>query len=203
MAQKDPVERAVEIFVLAPVGAGLLALESAPGGIDTCVGRARSEIDRRQQEIARHVTTVRSTGEMAMVFGWPKLRARLDRRITAARTRVEDAIGRGARTAPAAAPATPTPPVPAPVAAAVEPVAVEPVAEAEKSAIVFAYPARPAADAPDSDTLPIPGYDALSASQVVERLAGLQPDELDAVHAYETAHRGRRTILGKIEQLAG
>jgi hypothetical protein len=213
MAQKDPVERAVEIFVLAPVGAGLLALESAPGVIDTCVGRARSEIDRRQEEIARHVTTVRSTGEMAMVFGWPKLRARLDRRITAARTRVEDAIGRGARTAPAAAPATPTPPVPAPVAAAVEPVAVEPVAvepvavepvaEAEKSAIVFAYPARPAADAPDSDTLPIPGYDALSASQVVERLAGLQPDELDAVHAYETAHRGRRTILGKIEQLAG
>ena len=50
--------------------------------------------------------------------------------------------------------------------------------------------------------LPIPGYDALSASQVVERLIGLAPDELDAVHAYETSHRQRRTILGKIEQLA-
>ena len=49
--------------------------------------------------------------------------------------------------------------------------------------------------------LPIPGYDALSASQVVERLAGLADDELDAVRAYEAAHRNRRTILGKIEQL--
>ena len=32
---------------------------------------------------------------------------------------------------------------------------------------------------------------------------GSAPDELDAVHAYEAAHRQRRTILGKIEQLAG
>jgi hypothetical protein len=54
-----------------------------------------------------------------------------------------------------------------------------------------------------SAVLPIPGYDALSASQVVERLIGLAPDELDAVHQYEASHRQRRTILGKIEQLAG
>jgi hypothetical protein len=60
----------------------------------------------------------------------------------------------------------------------------------------------PPPDAGGSDDLPIPGYDALSASQVVERLAGLAPDELDAVHAYEATHRQRRTILGKIEQLA-
>jgi hypothetical protein len=32
---------------------------------------------------------------------------------------------------------------------------------------------------------------------------GLSRDELDAVHAYEASHRQRRTILGKIEQLAG
>jgi hypothetical protein len=41
----------------------------------------------------------------------------------------------------------------------------------------------------------------LSASQVVERLDGLQAGELDAVRAYEEAHRSRRTILYKIEQL--
>ena len=64
-------------------------------------------------------------------------------------------------------------------------------------------PRAPGSDAPAGDELPIPGYDALSASQVVERLAGLTPGELDAVHAYEAAHRHRRTILGKIEQLAG
>jgi hypothetical protein len=49
--------------------------------------------------------------------------------------------------------------------------------------------------------LGIPDYDSLSASQVVPRLAGLSQDELEAVRAYETANRGRRTVLSKIAQL--
>ncbi len=49
--------------------------------------------------------------------------------------------------------------------------------------------------------LAIPGYDTLSASQVVQRLAGLSPDELEAVRDYESGTRGRRTILSKIGQL--
>jgi hypothetical protein len=57
-------------------------------------------------------------------------------------------------------------------------------------------------DAPDVDSLPIPGYDELSASQVVERLEGLDGPSLDAIRRYETAHRGRNTILGKIAQLS-
>ena len=60
---------------------------------------------------------------------------------------------------------------------------------------------RPARAAPKAATLGIPDYDELSASQVVERLDGLQAGELDAVRAYEEAHRSRRTILYKIEQL--
>jgi hypothetical protein len=55
--------------------------------------------------------------------------------------------------------------------------------------------------APAVDDLAIPGYDSLSASHVVQRLAGLSGPELDAVRAYETATRGRRTILSKIAQL--
>jgi hypothetical protein len=50
--------------------------------------------------------------------------------------------------------------------------------------------------------LPIPGYDLLSATQVIERLEGLARPELLAVKAYELAHRARTTILGKIAQLA-
>jgi hypothetical protein len=53
----------------------------------------------------------------------------------------------------------------------------------------------------DSAELAIPGYDSLSASQVVQRLAGLAPPELEAVRTYEAAGRGRRTILTKISQL--
>jgi hypothetical protein len=49
--------------------------------------------------------------------------------------------------------------------------------------------------------LAIPSYDELAASQVVPRLEGLRADELDAVRRYEVAHRGRKTILGKVAQL--
>lgn len=52
-----------------------------------------------------------------------------------------------------------------------------------------------------ADELPIPQYDSLAASQVVARLAALAPEELAAVAWYETAHRARRTVLGKISQL--
>jgi hypothetical protein len=62
-------------------------------------------------------------------------------------------------------------------------------------------PAAPAEPRPDGSALAIPGYDTLSASQVVQRLAGLSPVELEAVRAYEAATRGRRTILSKISQL--
>jgi hypothetical protein len=41
----------------------------------------------------------------------------------------------------------------------------------------------------------------LSASQVVPRLSGLSPDELQAVRDYEAAHRGRKTILSRVAQL--
>jgi hypothetical protein len=59
----------------------------------------------------------------------------------------------------------------------------------------------PAGPAPEPSDLAIPGYDSLSASQVVSRLGGLAPGELEAVRAYEAASRGRRTILTKISQL--
>jgi hypothetical protein len=61
----------------------------------------------------------------------------------------------------------------------------------------------PSGPPPHPGDLAIPGYDSLSASQVVQRLAGLDGDELRAVAAYEQAHRGRRTILNRIDQLQG
>lgn len=67
-------------------------------------------------------------------------------------------------------------------------------------------PLEPAATGGEAVTGPsglaIPGYDALSALQVVGRLGALRPDELEAVAAYERAHRARRTILAKASQLA-
>jgi hypothetical protein len=50
-------------------------------------------------------------------------------------------------------------------------------------------------------SLPIEGYDSLAASQVVLRLGSLTDVELRTIEQYETSHRARRTVLGKISQL--
>ena len=54
---------------------------------------------------------------------------------------------------------------------------------------------------PVEGELAIPSYNSLAASQVVSRLEALTPAELEAVRRYEQAHRGRRTVLGKIALL--
>lgn len=84
------------------------------------------------------------------------------------------------------------------------PLASTPSAPAKKTA-----PAKKAAathvqpSLPGTNQLAIPDYDQLAASQVIPRLESLTPTELEAVRAYEAAHRGRRTILGGISQLQG
>lgn len=62
-------------------------------------------------------------------------------------------------------------------------------------------PSKPAPATPGSSALAIPGYDTLSASQVLPRLEGLSPEELVAVRGYEEATRSRKTILSRIDQL--
>jgi len=83
-----------------------------------------------------------------------------------------------------------------------------PGAESKGGAGPFEEPARrrrPAASDPsavrEAGDLPIPGYDELSAVQVVERLAALRRSELEAVLDYEEHHRGRRTITNRAHQL--
>ncbi|HEX2048859.1 MAG TPA: hypothetical protein VHF27_13925 [Acidimicrobiales bacterium] len=57
--------------------------------------------------------------------------------------------------------------------------------------------------AADASSLAIPGYDTLSASQVVPRLEGLSAAELEAIRGYEEATRARKTVLTRIDQLLG
>src|SRR5437763_583351 len=47
----------------------------------------------------------------------------------------------------------------------------------------------------------IPGYDPLSGTQDVNRLARHAPKKLETVRAYKVATRGRRTLLTRIAQM--
>jgi hypothetical protein len=161
--------------------------------LDTVVTRGRTEVDRRQEQAQQHLTTARSMGEVALAFGAPKLRQRAERQVNAVRAQADRLVGSiaGARSNGAT---TSNPSVGAP------PPRHAPATDAKPVPRVADAP-PPEHRAASSAHLPIPGYDALSASQVVERLAGLGAEELTAVREYEIANRNRRTILGKIDQL--
>jgi hypothetical protein len=202
---KDRIEHTLEVLVYAPIGVGLYLKDMGPTFVNMFVARGRAEIDRRQAQVQQRTTTARSIGQVAVTFGVPMVRQRVEKEVDSARQRAQSFLGTigGTDTGPAAAPA----PAPRPRAAAA------PAAPAGTGATTHANGSgAPAADdasgssaangsSPDPG-LPIPGYDALSASQVVQRLNGLAPEELDAVRDYETAHRRRRTILGKIDQIS-
>lgn len=126
-----------------------------------------------RQQVELQVRIARMLGQFAVAQGRRELEKRFSR--------------------PAAPQAEAPPPPPAPAEA--------PADEVIPVRIVEEVPLP--ADVPRSEDLAIPSYDSLAASQVVSRLAGLAPDELDAVRRYELAHRGRRTVLGRIAQLQG
>ena len=49
--------------------------------------------------------------------------------------------------------------------------------------------------------VPIPGYEEMTAREIVALLAGRPIDELLTIRTYEKANRGRSTIINRVEQL--
>ena len=192
---RDRLARALDVALFAPLGLGLYLKDMAPSFLSMFVTRGRAELDRRQEQVDQRVRHAKGMGEVTVAFGLPVLRKMADEKLTtvrgrasttlrAAGLRIEEEVGRGSGA-----------PLPH-------------VRRAERTSSGgdsvqrrAARASEPAAREP-GPSLAIPGYDTLSASQVVEHLVGLGADELEAVRAYESSHRNRRTILGKIDQLA-
>jgi hypothetical protein len=180
--RQDPAEQLLDVFVYAPLGLAMEAAELLP-----------KLADKGRQRMGGKVTVARMVGELAVRQGQRragKLVERLREQQRATRPARPDADppapanGHGSGPAPASGQAATFRTVPGASAAAPTP----PVA------------ARPPSTA-DVGELAIPGYDTLSASQVVPRLEGLSGDELEAIRLYEEGHRARKTVLTRIDQL--
>ncbi|HET6792993.1 MAG TPA: hypothetical protein VFH45_01040 [Acidimicrobiales bacterium] len=191
--EKSPVEQALDLLVYAPFGLFITVTEELPNLVEK--GRQR-------------MTMARMMGQMAA----PQLQSEAEKMIKGLVERFSPPPpARPADVAPttAATVAPPAPP-PAPSTPTAEPAAAAPAVEADgdhRTAAAHEPVDRPApsgtgaAGGQGAAHLAIPGYDALSAMQVVQRLNGLDPDELEAVRAYESSHRGRKTILSRADQL--
>jgi hypothetical protein len=188
-------ERAMDLLVYAPVGVALYLRDTVPTFVNLFVSRGKAEVGQRKHQAQDQVSQAKAMGEFAVGFGGPKLREQVEKGIAVARKSAESVLaGMADSDGPQPQPPRPTSPAPQPRAQAA------PRPEPERNE---ARGSAATATTPTATTLGIPDYDELSASQVVERLDGLHRGELDAVRDYEEAHRGRRTILFKIEQLTG
>ncbi|MEX0666080.1 MAG: hypothetical protein WD598_15120 [Acidimicrobiia bacterium] len=171
------VERAKELLVYGPVGLALFLRDSAPQFMRMFVARGRTELDQRRKSVGEQIDQVRTLGETAATDGGPEVLRVLSTGLAALREKAEEAL----------------------VALGVTDAGTSDAADVAECAD------RDAAGAVtrnrDRGDLAIPGYDDLSASQVVDHLDDLSSTDLEAIREYEAAHRARNTILGKIEQL--
>ena len=181
---ETPIEKAVELLVYAPIGLAMFAKDTVPTFMKMFVARGHTEVSQRRKSANTQAGNYKTIGQMAVKYGGPEVKRQAGAAAETVRKRAEDTLSSIA--AAAAPPAAPSRPDPAPAPRAATP----------------APPAAANGTGPASGELPIPGYDLLSATQVIERLDGLATPELLAVKTYELAHRARTTILGKIAQLA-
>jgi hypothetical protein len=179
---KSPLDHAVDLLFYAPVGLAATARDLVP-----------SLVQRGRQQVDPQVGVARMVGQLAVAQGRNQAGKVLDRTFAQAQATLRN-LGLLSDEAPGGQSSPPEP------AAGPRPPRTDPVRR----------PVRPTApshaatqDAPAAVTLAIPDYESLSASQVLPRLSSLSAEELEAVRAYEDAHRGRKTILNKVTQLSG
>ena len=219
MSENDtPIERAVELLVYAPIGLAMFAKDTVPTFLKMFVARGQTEVTQRRKTAETQAGQYKTIGQMAVKYGGPEVRRQAEAAAGTMRKRAEDTLA--AVTAVTTPPAAPGTNGTAPAAPPREPDSQPSAARADttttpkgstakraskpKAAKVETAPGESAAPSPSprQDALAIPEYDLLSATQVIDRLIGLARPDLLAVQAYETAHRARTTILGKIAQLS-
>ena len=180
--ERSPLERAVDLLLHAPLGVMVTARDELP----RLIAKGRQE-----------ATGARFIGKMAVGMGQREA-GKLLRQAT------ERLADLGLVPDPRRSPAGPThPPSEEQVAATVPappPPPSSPSTQPPEAPTDAAGPAA-AGSGPPAASLAIPGYDSLSAPQVVQRLDGLSADELESVRAYEMATRGRKTILSRVAQI--
>jgi hypothetical protein len=189
-------ERLIELAVFVPIGIAASVVEELPALAEK--GRERLNKQLRVARMVGKLTVVQAQRQVGKVTGSAPPRAAGPPKPGAARA---EAAGQSPSTGGRRSQAAPAPAVSAPRGRPDGDVQATP-ASGEATAPDDAAAAGLAAEPPDVLSLPIPGYDTLAASQVVQRLGSLRADELDAVRRYEVATRGRRTILHRIAQLS-
>ena len=186
---EEALEHAKELFVYAPIG---LLFEGA------------SVLPQLIEKGKNQVTLAKMMGQFAVKQGQTE-GEKLAGNVAGGVLGLLARFGQSPSAHPPAVPESPTVAAAAAAPAPIDGVGIDGVSvdavSVERDGVAPASDERAAGAAIDASTLAIPDYDGLSASHVVNRLAGLAAAELELVRLYELANRGRKTILSKVAQL--
>jgi hypothetical protein len=224
LADRGPwFELAERYGLFVPVGLVVSVARAVPGSVDELADRGRAEVTHLVERVEMKVRTARVIGQFAAPRVRRAITDRIDQQRAARRAATRTRPGGERPAGPEASDAgsSTTADVVGSVDAVDVIVAVDVIGSAEPAdapdapdAVGDAVAAPDAVGAAEAvagaeaavdltaGELPIDGYDQLGASQIVARLDGLAPVELEAVRRYELANRHRRTILTRIQQLS-
>jgi hypothetical protein len=224
----DTIDRALRLLVYGPVGFACYMRDNASTFIEVFAQRGKREVGNARRAVedllGRPTTDSTSTSASASrapsgtseprPSGPPPTTAATNspaspaggapaRRSAGARVRpagTAPPAGAPRPDGPSAGPSTATSGTPA---ASSTSTSGTPAASSTSTSGTPAAPTGGAAPTVPAAELPIPGYDLLSASQVIERLEGLSRGALERIREHELTHRARRTILASIDHLTG
>lgn len=196
LESKNPIDQLMELLVYAPVG----LIYEYEDVLPQLVKRGKSQV-----QLAKVL------GQMASQQGQQKAKegqAKVAKDGASVDELVGDAIGQAALILAKAvtefgqvvglAPTSPDPDTSPDLDTESEPAASAPP---QKAAARTQKRAGTVARAPKAPTVPIAGYDALKAREIVPMLDDLTAAQRKRVRAYEVATRGRKTVIGKLDKL--
>ena len=197
---KSPLDRLAEIVVFAPLGAAAMAREMLPEVVQRLVERGREELEQTTVGLQNQISVLRDVGEAGARLVRRRLggeRTAAEPTAAAAAVSAEPGAGEAAiRRAQAVAGRT----LQEAGRRAAEAEAVS-GGNGQAEAAQAKHRADVAEARAEAEGLAIPDYESLSAAQVNARLGALTSEELEAVREYEETHRGRRSILARVESL--
>jgi hypothetical protein len=182
MSHTDPAQHLVDLLVFAPIGLATQARDKVP----ELASAGRNQVALYQM-----------VGKFAVAHGKNLVSKWADQQRAHAKARA---------TRPSTEQATPSATTTTPVdPSGTAPTRSTPVSSATKRPAKKAASSSrrsPAANQPvTANDLAIADYDLLAASQIVGLLASLTSAQRTAIEDYESTHRRRSTVLGKLDRL--
>ena len=88
--QQNPLERAVDLFVFAPIGVAMFAKDTVPTFLKMFVSRGQTELQPRKKSLHDQANQYRTVGKFAVKYGGPEVKRQAENTFDGARRRAEE-----------------------------------------------------------------------------------------------------------------